>query len=858
MYRNEKRMLLSLCDTMQEAHQEIFNSESTNEVKDLCSSCQEAAIRIGESLENEGEGLYSEEVNRLEQYCEAVYSLSERNDINEDDIFGLDKIVENVIDSIICIHTRLKVAFFPYKADMWDSLESFYLAAKEDPETEAYLVPIPYFEFDQEKNTWESRYDFERFPVSEDPVPFDRFNHRDGSVDIAYVHNPYDNRNYVTSIHPDYYSSELKKHVAKLVYAPYFVTAGYMADGMLNLPVYENMDYAVFQSENTKKCCEGTYYYDKILPFGSSKFDMIIRKSRMEMKLPDGWEDVIRGRKTLMLNSSINDLLGWNMAALEKLEYVFGMFEKDGRIALIWRPHPLYEATLRSMRPELVEKYECLKKRFAESGIGVFDTTPDISDTVAIADGYIGSGASSVINLFGAAGKPAFLFNNMIRQPVSEDERRVLYLSGIAYFRGRLYMRPYHINAIFSVSAGNPDEELRYEGSIPDVENWTCSLTGLVEAKGKLYMSPFFAKDAMRYDPVLKSVEMLGCQGRMYDVRFVGISASWPSKKSIFLIPDRRYLLMEYVIGKGEWIYHQVALAKLHEGIELPSYVGMIYGSASYDDNIYCSIGVCNRILRIEAGTGKYKVIYLGQPELTDKFRIVLKGASREGLWLCMGGNSDIFMAPWDSLADIDAWKVWRMKEEFSFTHDDMGDPYGVHGGMIDHGKDMVILPFRSPHMIRIDKSTGKMAYIAEEFFKESDAEGIAFNIDKVGICGTACFIGSDSIAVQRSRDMHVGIIDMRDGSYREFVPKIPSDLFGSIVSEDAGFYKGDTYDEYKMNESRLFPLEHFLDVFARDGYANVRDSQILALSTLAANLDGTCGVKTHEFLKQKIVEDDA
>ena len=145
MYRNEKRMLLSLCDTMQEAHQEIFNSESTNEVKDLCSSCQEAAIRIGESLENEGEGLYSEEVNRLEQYCEAVYSLSERNDINEDDIFGLDKIVENVIDSIICIHTRLKVAFFPYKADMWDSLESFYLAAKEDPETEAYLVPIPYF-----------------------------------------------------------------------------------------------------------------------------------------------------------------------------------------------------------------------------------------------------------------------------------------------------------------------------------------------------------------------------------------------------------------------------------------------------------------------------------------------------------------------------------------------------------------------------------------------------------------------------------------------------------------------------------------------------------------------------------------
>ena len=59
------------------------------------------------------------------------------------------------------------------------------------------------------------------------------------------------------------------------------------------------------------------------------------------------------------------------------------------------------------------------------------------------------------------------------------------------------------------------------------------------------------------------------------------------------------------------------------------------------------------------------------------------------------------------------------------------------------------------------------------------------------------------------------------------------------------------------MSENRLFPLEHFLDVFARDGYGKVKEQQKEALSTLAADLNGTCGVKTHAYLKKVIEEED-
>lgn len=33
-------------------------------------------------------------------------------------------------------------------------------------------------------------------------------------------------------------------------------------------------------------------------------------------------------------------------------------------------------------------------------------------------------------------------------------------------------------------------------------------------------------------------------------------------------------------------------------------------------------------------------------------------------------------------------------------------------------------------------------------------------------------------------------------------------------MPEDAGFFKGDVFDYFRMSESRLFPLENFLDEF--------------------------------------------
>ena len=197
------------------------------------------------------------------------------------------------------------------------------------------------------------------------------------------------------------------------------------------------------------------------------------------------------------------------------------------------------------------------------------------------------------------------------------------------------------------------------------------------------------------------------------------------------------------------------------------------------------------------------------------------------------------------------------MPEDFEFVHDDYGDVIGAFGSIIENGNDMIIFPHRSPHMMRLNKETGEIRYIFEDIFRETDKNGLGYELKRASVLCAACIVGGlDRWVIQRTRDLHMFLIDLRDESYEEFVPEIPEDIFDKLVPKDGGFFKGDVFDYFRMSESRLFPLENFLDNFAENGYENVKAQQKEALATLASNLDGTCGVKTHEYLKNVILNE--
>ena len=90
---------------------------------------------------------------------------------------------------------------------MWDSFESIFEAAKKDENCETYVMPIPYYDKDQEGNLNEMHDELGAYP---DDIGIILWQDNQGDeIDpyVIFIRNLYDGNNRVTSIHPKYYTN---------------------------------------------------------------------------------------------------------------------------------------------------------------------------------------------------------------------------------------------------------------------------------------------------------------------------------------------------------------------------------------------------------------------------------------------------------------------------------------------------------------------------------------------------------------------------------------------------------------------------------------------------------------------------
>lgn len=156
MTNGQKEELFISLDILQKAHKEIESDLWNGNIElasDMLVKCQETAVAMGEYIEK-FENEKHVVISCLEEYCEVVFRLYEqlmdtsisKNKVRK--ILGhqLVKMENGIKNDII---SKKEIVFFPYKVSMWDSLESIYLAAMSDSECDAYCVPIPYFDRDE-------------------------------------------------------------------------------------------------------------------------------------------------------------------------------------------------------------------------------------------------------------------------------------------------------------------------------------------------------------------------------------------------------------------------------------------------------------------------------------------------------------------------------------------------------------------------------------------------------------------------------------------------------------------------------------------------------------------------------------
>lgn len=247
----------------------------------------------------------------MEKYCEVIYeiylNLAEEIDgedsVRTDKAYRIYKLLHQryiqIANSITNdVKVRWEVVFLPYKASMWDSMESVWKSADEDPNCDAYVVPIPYYDRNSDGSFREQHYEGAQYPDYVPVVWYEDYDFEKRRPDMIFIHNPYDEYNIVTSVHPFFYSKNLKNFTDKLVYIPYFILKEVDLENKQELEEIEKFcivpgvmhaDQVIVQSENMRHAyiniltefmsgqgCGRIYWEKKILGLGSPKVDKVL------------------------------------------------------------------------------------------------------------------------------------------------------------------------------------------------------------------------------------------------------------------------------------------------------------------------------------------------------------------------------------------------------------------------------------------------------------------------------------------------------------------------------------------------------------------------------------------------------
>ena len=255
---------------------------------------------------------------------------------------------------------------------------------------------------------------------------------------MIFIHNPYDDCNIVTSVPPFFYSKNLKNFTDKLVYIPYFILGEIDPQNRQELESIEKFclvpgvayaDEVIVQSEDMRQAYinvltefmsgqgrSRAYWEKKILGLGSPKVDKVLSTRKEDLEIPEEWLKVIRKpdgswKKIIFYNTGVTALLEYNEHMMRKIENVLEIFySRRENIVLLWRPHPLIESTLASMRMELLNEYMNIKERYLKEKWGIYDDSSDLDRAIIISDAYYGN-ESSVLHLFKKMSKPIMLQN---------------------------------------------------------------------------------------------------------------------------------------------------------------------------------------------------------------------------------------------------------------------------------------------------------------------------------------------------------------------------------------------------------------------------------------------------------------
>ena len=270
MSRALRKQMFTMINLLEKANKALkvsLTSSRFNEagIRQLLSDCQETAVTMGNELEIIfGEGMPL--IRKLEDYHESLYQMTlvlkhpgKRYELLKE-LSEQTRQAKKMLDEQI--PDRMEVVFFPYKASMWDSMDLIWEASEQDEDCDAYVVPIPYYDRNQDGTFSGYHYEGDELPSHITVTHYENYNLQKHWPDTIFIQNPYDETDAAISVDPRFYSHTLKGVTDTLVYISDFL-ADETLDGfseatdraikLCTAPGALNADMVIVHSEKMKQ-----------------------------------------------------------------------------------------------------------------------------------------------------------------------------------------------------------------------------------------------------------------------------------------------------------------------------------------------------------------------------------------------------------------------------------------------------------------------------------------------------------------------------------------------------------------------------------------------------------------------------
>lgn len=468
MYISQKDKIVQILNTSVDAMDFALKNRQYTYVK-ICMDGVSAVFEYMKSIDSGNMNKNFEEAFiRIYQKAEELQRKKEQEQKLHPSIVQLRNDISRLCKDIQKQKCRYRAVFMPYKASMWTSLESIWRAAQEDSWCDTVVMPLPYFNISDASDIRQI-YEGDRFPGEVPIVHYSQYHLEESMPEMGFIHNPYDDMNTLTMIHPQYFSEELKKHISCLVYVPYFTMGAYtkgVSDFQYVASGIRNADKIVAQSELVSRIFQSYgHRKEKMIVQGSPKIDAVVNRQNEKRDVPEEWDKKLNG-KVFLLNTHLTYLpkaFAWADStenyATKYLREIMDTFYNRKDCSLIWRPHPLFFSMLNGKCRECLEFAGYMVEKIEQSNNCVIDRTDDYRMAFQRSDAML-STWSSLINEYMATGKPVMIFQ---KQQTAEADARAPIKRNLNYFRfgpGKMSFQDF---ADMVIKEKDPKYEMRME-----------------------------------------------------------------------------------------------------------------------------------------------------------------------------------------------------------------------------------------------------------------------------------------------------------------------------------------------------------------------------------------------------------